>query len=410
MATGSFWRGIVSPDTANRTRGAECAGGGAKGLFRAGPVVAAIALILPMSVVADSGAAPDRKLEQVREEIDVLQHGLGGLERRSEKEQEKLRTVEVEIGRLSRGLQLLKSKLRKQRDRLRQLEVQRRQHVAEMERQKRSLEKQVRTAYMAGHQAYLKMLFNQQKPQKLGRMLVYYDYFNRARAEQIRLLRSRLTELERLAGEIDRERSAIAALAAEREEERKALEKSKRKRGKVLAALQQEIGKGRARLDRLRRDEAELKELIARLKQKRERSPTPSPFGGRGGKGRFLWPVEGPIKAAFGSPRTRELRWKGVLIDAPEGEPVKAISAGNVVFADWLRGYGLLVIIDHGSGYMSLYGHNQSLQKEAGTRVEAGEVISTVGNSGGHMHSGLYFEIRHNGQPVDPARWCVARK
>ncbi len=369
------------------------------------------ALISLVSVVGYSRAedTPSQRLEQVREQIDVLQSDLGGLEQRSKKEQKALRTVEIEIGRLSRNLRLLKEKLRKQRNRLQRLEVQQRRHEVAVERQKRSLEKQLRTAYMTGRQAYLKMVLNQQEPQKLGRVLIYYDYFNRARAERIHRLREQLAVLQRLAGEAKEERSIIARLAEQREREKKALDRSKRKREEVLATLQQEIGKGRARLERLRKDEADLKALLLRLKRQAKQSSGPSPFG-EGNRGRFLWPVDGPIKAAFGSPRTRELRWKGVLIDAPEGAPVKAISAGRVVFADWLRGYGLLVIIDHGSGYMSLYGHNQSIRKEAGSQVKAGEVISTVGNSGGNVHSGLYFEIRRNGQPVDPARWCVARK
>ena len=369
------------------------------------------ALISLVSMVG-YGRAEDtagRRLEQLREQIDLLEQDLGGLEQRSEKEQKALRTVEIEIGRLSRRLRLLKGKLRKQHNRLQQLEMQRRQYESAVEKQRRSLERQLRTAYMIGRQAYLKMVLNQQEPWKLGRVLIYYDYFNRARAERIHRLREQLTHLRRLATEAREERSTIARLTEQREREKRALDRSKRKREEVLAALRQKIGEGRARLERLRKDEADLKALLLRLKRQAKQSSGPSPFG-EGNRGRFLWPVDGPIKAAFGSPRTRELRWKGVLIDAPEGAPVKAISAGRVVFADWLRGYGLLVIVDHGSGYMSLYGHNQSIRKEEGSQVEAGEVISTVGNSGGNVHSGLYFEIRRDGQPVDPAQWCVARE
>ncbi len=356
------------------------------------------------------GGAANQKLERVQEQIGIVESDLGKLELRSEKEQQRLRATEVEIGRLSRSLRTLKSKLRDRRSRLKELEAQRNRYADEMESQKRSLEELLRTAYMTGRQAYLKMLLSQQDPQKVGRVLTYFDYFQRARAERIHEIRERLKEFERLAEAISQERSAIAQLVDERMREKEALEKSKRKRERILALLRQEMGKGRAELERLRASEAKLKALLARLKRQGGEKPLFSPPMNCRGKKGFAWPVNGTIKAAFGTPRTRELRWKGVLIDAPEGEPVKAVSAGNVVFADWLRGYGLLVIIDHGGGYMSLYGHNQSLQKEAGTHVQAGEVISTVGNSGGNVHSGLYFEIRHNGQPVDPARWCMAQK
>ncbi len=385
---------------------------GRRKVFRKELLIVALAIFFPMLTAAGSKEAdiPNQRLEELQEKIDVLQKGLGGLKSRSEKEQKQLRAVEIEIGRLNRGLRRLKAELRKQRNQLQKLEMQKRKIEAKLEKQKGFLERELRTAYMTGRQPYLKLLLNQQEPQKLGRILVYYDYFHRSRAKQIHLLGEHLAELERLSARIGKERSTIARLTEQREKEKKALEKRKQERREVLAALQRKIGKGTAELARLRQDEMELKALIGRLEHEAKRFPVPSPFQHGKDGGRFLWPVEGPITATFGSPRTRELRWKGVLIDAPEGAPVQAIAEGNVIFADWLRGYGLLVIIDHGSGYMSLYGHNQSLQKEVGARVKAGEVISTVGNSGGNVHSGLYFEIRRNGQPVDPARWCVARK
>ncbi len=372
-----------------------------------------VGFFLLLSVTTFSRVAadePGQKLKQLREEIDKLQGDLGGLRSRRDSEQKELRATEKKIGRLVRSLRDLKLEQQKQKARLRELEKQQRQQKAEIRHHHEALMAQLRTAYMTGRQEYLKMFLNQQEPQKIGRILAYYSYFNQARIDHIDQLRGKLIELDRLSSEIEQERQKIAHLTEKQNLQKQALEKSRLARSRVLAALKQDINKGSNRLEQLRQNEQRLTGLLSRLEKARAEKPkkSSSPFGQAGH--RLPWPVEGRLKARFGSPRTAELRWKGVLIDAAEGQPVQAISPGKVVFADWLRGYGLLIIIDHGSGYMSLYGHNQSLQKETGSWVEAGETISTVGNSGGNEHAGLYFEIRHNGRPVDPAQWCVARK
>ncbi len=358
-------------------------------------------------VMADN---PERKLKQLQGEINDLQGSLGGLRTRRDAEQKKLRTIEKEIGRLAHDLRELEREQKKQKMRLRELEKQQQQQKAAIKQQTRSLMAQLRTAYITGRQEYLKLFLNQQEPQKIGRTLVYYHYFNQARVEHIARLRNRLTEISRLSVQIEQERHELFRLAEQQHRQKQALETSRQARSKVLAMLKQDISKGSSRLEQLRQDERRLKSLLSRLERERVKEPAEfsAPFGSPGS--RLQWPVDGPIKARFGSPRTSVLRWKGVLIGAAEGQPVRAVSGGKVIFADWLRGYGLLIIIDHGSGYMSLYGHNQSLQKETGSKVKAREIISTVGSSGGNEHAGLYFEIRHNGQPVDPARWCVARK
>ncbi len=359
------------------------------------------------SVAADNS---DQKLKRLQEEIDELQSDLGGLRSRRDAEQKELRATEKKIGRLVRSLQELDLKQQKQKARLRELQKQQLRLEAEIKQQHYALTAQLRTAYMTGRQEYLKIFLNQQQPQKIGRMLAYYNYFNQARIDHIGQLRSRLAEIDQLSAKIERGRHKIAQLAEKRNHQKQALEKSRRARTRILAALKQDISKGGNRLEQLRQNEQQLKGVLSRLEKARVEEPDKSSsLFNRAGR-RLQWPVKGRIKARFGSPRTAELRWKGVLIDAAEGQPVQAILEGKVVFADWLRGYGLLVIIDHGSGYMSLYGHNQSLQKETGSLVKAGETISMVGNSGGNEHTGLYFEIRHNGRPVDPAQWCVARK
>jgi len=367
-------------------------------------------LLFGVIINVDADSDPGQKLKQVREKIDALQTDLSNLRDRRDVEQKELRTTEKEIGRLTRNLQDLRLKQEKQRIHLQDLEQQQRQQKETIKQQLDTLTTQLRTAYMTGRQEYLKMFLNQQEPQQIGRILTYYDYFNHARVGHIDQLRTNLADLDRSSVQIEQERHKITLLTEQLNSQKQALNRSRLARDKALAVLKQDIGKGSGRLEQLRKDEQQLAGLLSRLTKARADSAknSPSPFSLTGNL--LPWPVEGSIKAGFGNPRTPELNWKGVLIEAIEGQSVHAILPGKIVFADWLRGYGLLVIIDHGSGYMSLYGYNQSLQKETGTRVESGETIATVGSSGGNEHAGLYFEIRHNGQPVDPAKWCVARK
>ncbi len=353
----------------------------------------------------------EERLRELREQIGELRDELEDLQGRKLDAEKRLRSTEKRIGRLVRSLRELKTRERRQRALLEELESRQRRHREQIREHSRALSAQLRTAYLTGRQEYLKMLLNQQDPQRIGRLLRYYDYFSRARAEQIAWLRSETAQLQERAARIERERRDIVRLQERQRSWKRELERTRRARARAVAALRREIGEGDRRLASLRRDEERLSGVLERLKRERPAGPpggeTP-PFGSGGDAPR--WPVEGAIQAHFGSPRSADLRWKGVLLQAEEGQPVHAIADGEVVFADWLRGYGLLVIIDHGSGYLSLYGHNQSLRKEVGSRVRAGEIISTVGNSGGNERAGLYFEIRHNGRPVDPARWCVARK
>ncbi len=366
-------------------------------------------LLVAFPVMADGGDTGE-KLRHLREQIDDLQGELSDLEGRRQGAQRELRRVEKRIGLLVRSLRKLELAERKQSAHLVELESRQRQHQQQIEQHSRALVAQLRTAYMTGRQEYLKMLLNQQDPQKTGRILRYYDYYSRARAELIGRLRDEMARLRERSARIEQERTEIARLQEQRRSQKQDLERSRKNRAGMVAQLQREISKGGRRLKQLRQDEQRLSGVLTRLKKQQARTgrKEPAPFGS--GREAPQWPVAGAIQARFGAPRTADLRWKGVLIQAAEGEPVRAIAEGEVVFADWLRGYGLLVIIDHGSGYMSLYAHNQSLRKEAGSRVAAGEIISTVGSSGGKEQAGLYFEIRHNGRPVDPARWCVARK
>jgi septal ring factor EnvC (AmiA/AmiB activator) len=252
----------------------------------------------------------------------------------------------------------------------------------------------------------MKLVLNQDDPARLGRMLAYYDYLSRAQADRISGLKEALAELDRMQQSIDRELQRIDTIQQERLSTLQALNQQRETRAAILDGLAGQISSGEARLRELERNRADLEALLERLTD--VLADIPADLGSRAGidsrKGQLPMPLDGPVRHAFGQRRGAGLRWQGWLIGAEAGSEVSAIAYGRVAFADWLRGYGLLLIIDHGQGYLSLYANNESLLHEAGAWVEPGETISTVGSNHG-SEQGLYFEFRKNGAAVDPAAW-----
>jgi septal ring factor EnvC (AmiA/AmiB activator) len=238
---------------------------------------------------------------------------------------------------------------------------------------------------------------------------VYQRYLQAARIGRINALNAELEELTRLERTIDRKASALRRLRREKSEIRQHLDINRREHEALLAHLDTEIEDGETTLARMRGDEQKLEALVAGLREELESIPAleeqAQSFASL--RGTLQWPSSGRLLHQFGAKRESDNQsWQGVLIGTDTGAPVTAVSHGRVAFADWLRGFGLLLIIDHGEGYMSLYGRNQSLFKEVGDWVAAGELIAVVGTSGGEEETGLYFEIRNNGIPMNPARWC----
>ncbi|MFM4713056.1 murein hydrolase activator EnvC [Aeromonas veronii] len=336
--------------------------------------------------------------------------------------------------------------------------------------QKQLLAKQAESAFQAGNHDYLKLLLNQQDPAKLSRSLDYYDYLNKARIEAIDALRATRDKLAKNQQATKETETRLQTLLAEQQEHHQALLASQQSRAKVRNQLQQSVQDDeqkltklvkaekalKARLEELRRKREEQerreraeRERLAKLKAEQERqrklaeqrraeqqrlaaqqNKTVKPaepaeevasskpergsgissaghYSGLKTNGSLRWPVQGPILISYGSPRTAQLKWKGTLIGASEGTQVKAVAPGQVVYADWLDGFGMLLVIDHGKGYMSLYGHNQSLLRQVGQNVEQGEPVALVGDSGGQDRPGLYFEIRYQGEAINPTKWLA---
>ena len=351
------------------------------------------------------------QLEQLRAQIRSLRDELQSDKQRKQSLQAWLRNTEKRLGKLAALLRALERQIAANKRELANLQQQRGGLQASLQGQRVALAQQVRAAYATGRQEYLKILLNQQDPAAVARTLTYYDYYNRARLEQIRKIDANLQELATVEKKISDKTAQLEQNRLEQVEEQRQRERTRDERAEVLAKLSQDIQAKGERLAQMLEDERRLQGIIDRIADQALDAPELSsgqPFAQL--RGQLIWPAQGRLSVRFGAARhIGELKWQGVLISSHEGNDVRAISHGRVAFSDWLRGFGLLTIIDHGDGYMSLYGGNQSLYKEVGDWVEAGEVIAAVGNSGGREQTGLYFEIRHNGTPTDPLKWCRGR-
>lgn len=279
-----------------------------------------------------------------------------------------------------------------------------------LEQEQELLTDLARTAYIMGRADRLRLLLNQESPTQASRVMSYFAYFNRERVRRIRSVRQRAQRLAALAREAEQEAVRLAQLAASQEATRQRLELAKQDRAEALRRLEATIASRAEGLEGLRKDAESLRLLAEHLRQQAqiqaELSVSRTPFSER--RGELAWPLlEGRVLERFGAQKEdSELRWDGVLLRAREGEEVRSVNDGRVVYADWLRGFGLLLVIDHGDGFMTLYGHNQALLRELGEWVATGDPIALSGNSGGRGEPALYFAIRHHGQPQDPLAWC----
>lgn len=367
----------------------------------------------PGMVQADTSvSAKEQELQQLRTAIRELKQKLGQDQDHYSTLEKQLQKTELRINTISRKLHRLKGRIKEQGDKLAELNRQEQALLVKVAGQREHLAEQIRASFAIGRQEHLKILLNQQSPATVARLMTYYDYLNRARTEQISAINHSLAELEELTKTISKEQDALKALQARRLTELEQFEEQRIERERVLVKLKQEISGNNSRLARMEDDEIELARLLKSLTEALSDIPNElesnRPFAKN--RGKLYWPVQGRMLARYGARKPpSDNRWQGVLIQASEGDEVAAVSHGRVAYADWLRGYGLLMIIDHGDGYMSLYGHNQALYKDAGDWVNAGELIAIVGDSGGMTRSALYFELRKDGDPINPGKWCRAR-
>jgi septal ring factor EnvC (AmiA/AmiB activator) len=392
--------------------------------------IPACALILSYSLhAAPRDVTPKvdkQELQQLRNRIQTLQKELTDKEESKSETADALRESEQAIIAANRKLAALTQEQNQASGKLSELKAQTRQVARDIEVQQSRLSKLLYRHYLegGGQREYLSLLLSQRVPDEIARNLHYYVYLSRARMEDIDALRVNLQRLDALTLHGREKTVEIAAIQAKQAGYKKSLERQKTEHAKLLAQISLEVDQQRREISKLKRDEDRLTRLVDKIakmlaRKKRTARSGPAPLSNErlpdasthGGpflslKGRLSLPVRGELVNRFGSPRANGgITWKGLFIRSASGEHVKAIAGGRVVFADWLRGFGNLMIIDHGGSYMSLYGNNETVSKKVGDSVQSGDTIATVGNSGGDPDSGLYFELRHQGKPFDPLNW-----
>ncbi|MBA6234337.1 MULTISPECIES: murein hydrolase activator EnvC family protein [unclassified Colwellia] len=271
------------------------------------------------------------------------------------------------------------------------------------QQQEKVLAQQLRAAYTSGNHDYLKLLLNQKSPASVERTVTYYKYLNDARIKEIDQFQIVLSDLLAVTTQHQEQAKRLNLLKQQQTEQKVVFQGSKQERKNTLRAINKELLNSKQLLAKLVAEEENLVVALQRIATLSQQSA--ELVGLKKLKRKLSWPIKGKISHRFGSRKQGYLKWKGILLAAPVGKQVKAIHNGTVLFSDWLKGYGLVTVLDHGAGYMSLYGHNQALLKSVGDRVETGEPIALVGQSGGQSQSGLYFEIRRDGQAVNPKAW-----
>jgi len=347
----------------------------------------------------------DQQLRKVQSKIKAVSGNLSRLKKQQGDASSELKHIEKQYGKISQNLARLNKQVTQKQQRINEIHKEIKIQQRWLDTQKSHLSGQIKAAYALGHQEQLKLLFNLNDSSRSSRVMTYYQYFNKARLNKLQHINASLQLLSTLEVEKQLEKQKIAELAQQKNTEKQKLKKSTSQRKSLLKKIKKDYKSKSSQLTKLKKNERQLLGLITALQQAKT-PQLPSSFSSLPFsklKGKLPWPVSGKIIKSFSR------QSDGVLISAKEGRNVRAVAHGQIVFSNWFKGYGLLVIIKHDKNYMSLYAFNQSLYKEKGTWVEAGEIISTAGKSGGRDKTGLYFEIRKKNKPLNPKKWCKKR-
>ena len=364
---------------------------------------------LPHLGLAQSDEEKTReKLQQLESDIKRITSEISDASNRQNKLQTQLRQAEVDLGTLQRKIKKNQKALNDSAKELAELEQQRSEQEQARDAQQARIALELKTAWQMGRQAQVKVLLNQEDPHTVARSLAYYRYFFKARNTLVEQYRKTLRELEELQTRIDSTLAELDSRGQALEKQQAELTTAQASKKRAVAKLSDSISSKSAQLKQKEQDRQHLEDLLHAIGEAVVNLVVPEDSQKfKSARGQMPWPVKGKPSNQFNRPRNEgKMRWQGITIPAQEGTTVRAIHHGRVVYADWLRGSGLLLIIDHGEGYMSLYAHNESLLREVGEWVSVGAPIGTVGNSGGEDKSALYFEIRQDGKPVNPSKWC----
>ena len=389
---------------------------GARFFYYSGVFLLTLLLNVPAQT---TWAANNKDPEQTRKELKSLNKKIAKLQKsqnkninKRNKTQQKLKKTELKIGNISKKASKIEQELKQSKEEINTQNLRYSQLNENKKQQQGALVADLRANYTAGQQEYLKLILNQKDPQTLARHIRYYEYFQKARIGRINKFSTTMSELAEITRKLEAEAQRLETLKAQLNEQKSALKKAQSQRSLALSKLSSTISSQNQKIKASQISQKHLEKILDTLFNTLSDLPKnigEIPFQKR--KGKMYWPTSGKVSNKFGSRKAQgRLKWNGVLIKAASGQGVYAIHGGRVVFSDWIRSYGLLIIIDHGNGYLSLYGHNQSIYKEAGDWITAGEKIASVGNSGGSQSPALYFEIRAGEKPINPKHWCLTRR
>lgn len=367
------------------------------------------------------------ELNELQTHINDVNQNITQINTKRNNLSKQLGQIERQYGQTASSLKLLTQKIEGKRRRLKEINKEIKSRRKKLAIENHELNGQIKATYIMGKKEKLKLLLNQQDPALVSRMIMYYHYLNKARLTKLIAVTDHIAVLAELGQEKQQEKQQLRKTSHLKKRQQTKLIKTKNKRKDLLSSLNEDLSLKSEQLTQLKGNEKQLHNLIVSLgqtpidnlsdvtieddkPQKLKQSKKILTYKNAGLsfrqlKGKLPWPLKGKIVKNFGSKRA-DGHWDGVLIAAKEGKNIRTVTDGQVIYADWLRGYGLLVIINHGSGYMSLYAFNQSLNKKVGDKVTAGAVIATVGKSGGRSQAGLYFGIRYQGKSIDPVSWC----
>ena len=347
------------------------------------------------------------ELQEITSHLNALDAWMSDAERRQRNWQRELRSTDQHVAATVARIRTIETSLRARRAELETLNTEQARLQSVRREQARRIADHLASAYHLSGDDFFKSLLNQERPDEFARMMRYHRYLSTARAESLAGYEATLAALD---ANVERVRTSEQALAAQQQqldERRRDLGQRKQERSALLSRLKSQMSNRAAQRTRLAADQTRLESLVEELARRAQRLDGDRFVNSRGA---LPWPVRGQVTHRFGKERAGgRLTWQGVFIEAADGSEVRAIHSGRVAFADWLRGFGLLTILDHGGGYMTLYAHTDVLYKNVGDWVEGGEPIATAGTSGGQPDSGLYFEIRASGKPRDPLGWLTRR-
>lgn len=372
------------------------------------------ALALPPGLASAAEPTPAQKeaeLKRVQSRIDRIRKQVNADIEKRDRLGAELRDAELGLAGARRKLEEAREQRIQSESQLAQLMREQARRERELAAERETLAGELRAAYVNGREEQLKLLLNQEDPASFGRTLAWYGYFGRARAGRIQGIRDQLEHLALVREKIAAETERLRMLEARQQQELDALKAAQTRRTRAVASIESQIKSRGGEITRLQNQARSLERLITELRKALEDVPVAKQAPFESLRGRLPWPVQsGKVLARFGQPRAGgSLRWQGMLVGTDRGARVRAPFAGRVVYADWLPGMGLMIVLDHGKGYMSLYGHNEELFRKVGEAVSAGDVIAAVGDSGGHNQPALYFEVRRGREPVNPENWLQRR-